>query len=96
MTDGIIARFRTMAIARPSVLTGHVLGSLLADHGQPGRSSSASRCCSASGPSAGPLDWLAAFALLVAGDPFALTWLAVAIGLAAKTRRDGEQHPDAR
>ena len=27
MTEGIIARFRTMAIARVSVLTGHVLGS---------------------------------------------------------------------
>ena len=29
MTEGIIARFRTMAIFRPSVLTGHVLGSLI-------------------------------------------------------------------
>src|SRR5688572_23277067 len=29
MTEGIIARFRTMAIARVSVLTGHVLGSVL-------------------------------------------------------------------
>jgi ABC-2 type transport system permease protein len=29
MTEGIIARFRTMAIFRPSVLTAHVLGSLI-------------------------------------------------------------------
>ena len=29
MTEGIIARFRTMAISRPSVLTGHVLGSVI-------------------------------------------------------------------
>jgi hypothetical protein len=29
MTEGIIARFRAMAIFRPSVLTGHVLGSLI-------------------------------------------------------------------
>jgi ABC-2 type transport system permease protein len=29
MTEGIIARFRTMSIARVSVLTGHVLGSLI-------------------------------------------------------------------
>jgi ABC-2 type transport system permease protein len=29
MTEGIIARFRTMAIARSSVLTGHVLGSMI-------------------------------------------------------------------
>ena len=29
MHEGIIARFRTMGIARASVLTGHVLGSAL-------------------------------------------------------------------
>ncbi len=29
MTQGIIARFRTMAIARASVLTGHVLGAIV-------------------------------------------------------------------
>ena len=29
MTEGIIARFRTMHIARVSVLTGHVLGSVI-------------------------------------------------------------------
>ncbi|MFE2093430.1 ABC transporter permease [Streptomyces sp. NPDC059460] len=29
MTEGIIARFRTMAIHRPSVLVGHVVGSVL-------------------------------------------------------------------
>ena len=29
MTEGIIARFRTMAISRASVLTGHVVGSLI-------------------------------------------------------------------
>src|SRR5688572_28642659 len=29
MTEGIIARFRTMRIARTSVLTGHVVGSLI-------------------------------------------------------------------
>ena len=29
MTEGIIARFRTMAIHRASVLIGHVVGSVL-------------------------------------------------------------------
>src|SRR6187200_776053 len=29
MTEGIIARFRTMAIARGAVLTGHVVGSVI-------------------------------------------------------------------
>ncbi len=29
MSEGIIARFRTMAVARASVLTGHVIGSVI-------------------------------------------------------------------
>ena len=29
MTEGIIARFRTMSIARSSVLAGHVVGSVI-------------------------------------------------------------------
>ena len=29
MTEGIIARFKTMRIWRPAVLAGHVLGSLV-------------------------------------------------------------------
>ena len=29
MTEGIIARFRTMAIARGAVLAGHVVGSVI-------------------------------------------------------------------
>ena len=29
MTEGIIARFRTMAIARVSILTGHVIGNMI-------------------------------------------------------------------
>ena len=29
MTQGIVARFRTMSISRGAVLTGHVLGTLL-------------------------------------------------------------------
>ena len=36
MTSGIIDRFRTMAIARASVLTGHVLGSLIQTLALPG------------------------------------------------------------
>ena len=47
MTEGIIARFRTMGIARASVLTGHVLGSTIQTMAGL-RSSSASRSWSAS------------------------------------------------
>jgi ABC-2 type transport system permease protein len=83
MTEGIIARFRTMAIFRPSVLTGHVAGSLLQT-----MLSLAVVTGVALGigfrPSASPLEWLAAAGVL-ALITFALTWLCVAFGLVAKT-----------
>ena len=44
MTEGIIARFRTMAIARASVLAGHVIGSVDPDDARARRSSSSSPC----------------------------------------------------
>ena len=49
MTEGIIARFKTMAIFRPSVLTGHVIGSVIQTVISLALSSG-SRCSSASGP----------------------------------------------
>ena len=91
MTGGIIDRFRTMAIARASVLTGHVLGSLIQTlvamavligvaFGLGFRSA------------AGPLRWLAAIGIL-ALFAFALTWLAVALGLAAKSVETASNTP---
>lgn len=79
MTEGIIARFRTMAIFRPSVLTGHVLGSLI---------QAVLTLAAVVGvallvgfrPTAGPVEWLAATGVLVL-TAFALTWLSVALGL---------------
>lgn len=83
MNEGIVARFRTMAISRTSVLTGQVLGSLIRT-----MISGVLVVAVAIGlgfrPTATPLEWLGAaalFALLV----LALTWLAIAIGLQAKT-----------
>lgn len=78
MTEGVVARFRTMNIARVSVLTGHVLGSLI---------QTAFALVIVIGvallvgfrPTAGPGGWLAAAGLLVAVT-FALVWLAVALG----------------
>jgi ABC-2 type transport system permease protein len=79
MTEGIVARFRTMAIARVSVLTGHVLGamiqtmiSVLIVLG----------VAVAIGfrPQTDLLGWLGAFGVL-AMITFALTWLSVALGL---------------
>jgi ABC-2 type transport system permease protein len=83
MTTGIIARFRTMAISRASVLTGHVLGSMI---------QSVIGIAVIIGiallvgfrPTAGPLAWLAAMGVLVL-TAFALTWLSVAFGLVSKT-----------
>jgi ABC-2 type transport system permease protein len=83
MNEGIIARFRTMAITRTSVLTGQVLGSLART-----MVSGALVVVVAIGlgfrPTASPLEWVAVagvFAMLT----LALTWLTIAFGLQAKT-----------
>ncbi|WP_406317398.1 ABC transporter permease [Streptosporangium sp. NBC_01639] len=83
MTEGIVDRFRTMAIARVSVLTGHVIGSLI----QTMLSIAAVigvALLIGFRPSAGPGDWLALIGVLVMMS-FAFIWLAVALGLASKT-----------
>jgi ABC-2 type transport system permease protein len=83
MTEGIIARFRTMDIARAAVLTGHVVGSviqtvlalvvvmlvaLLVGF----RSTT------------GPVEWLTAAGLLVLAA-LAISWLSVALGMVSKS-----------
>jgi ABC-2 type transport system permease protein len=83
MTEGIIARFKTMRIWRPAVLAGHVLGSLIltlvslavviAVALLIGYDSAAS-----------PVRWLAALGLLGL-LAIALIWLTVAFGLNAKS-----------
>nr|WP_042188959.1 ABC transporter permease [Kibdelosporangium sp. MJ126-NF4]CEL18560.1 ABC transporter, permease protein [Kibdelosporangium sp. MJ126-NF4]CTQ98044.1 ABC transporter, permease protein [Kibdelosporangium sp. MJ126-NF4] len=83
MVDGIIARFRTMAISRTAVLTGHVVGSVIR-----------TVVCVALvvgvlllmgfRPNAGFADWLGVAGMVVL-MAFAISWLTVAFGLAAKT-----------
>jgi ABC-2 type transport system permease protein len=83
MTEGIIARFRTMAISRASVLTGHVLGSMV---------QTALSMAVVIGvallvgfrPTAGPVEWLEAIGVL-AMVTLALTWLSVALGMVTKS-----------
>jgi len=91
MTGGIIDRFRTMAIARVSVLTGHVLGSLIQT-----LAALAVLVGVAFGlgfrTAAGPVAWLAAIGML-ALFAFALIWLAVALGLAAKSVETASNTP---
>jgi ABC-2 type transport system permease protein len=83
MTAGIIARFRTMAIGRTSVLTGHVIGSTVRTILSTALVIGVALLLGFR-PAGGPLRWLGVLGLatLLA---LALTWLAVAIGLLAKT-----------
>ncbi|WP_370617069.1 ABC transporter permease [Mumia sp. Pv 4-285] len=83
MTEGIIARFRTMAIAPSSVLTGHVLGSLILNVlGLVLVLAFAFVIGYRADGGVGGV--LAAFGLLVV-FAYALTWLGVALGLSSKT-----------
>jgi ABC-2 type transport system permease protein len=83
MNEGIVARFRTMAITRTSVLIGQVLGSLTRT-----LISGVLVIAVAVGlgfrSSASPVECLAV-AGLFAGLTLALTWLAIGFGLTAKT-----------
>jgi ABC-2 type transport system permease protein len=83
MTEGIIARFRTMAIARSSVLTGHVLGSMIQTMLSMGVVAGVALLVGFR-PVADPFAWLAAAGVLTM-ITFAITWLSVALGMAAKT-----------
>ncbi len=91
MQEGIIARFRTMAIARSSVLGGHVVGSVI-------------QALLAVAivmfvavligyrTNAGPLELLAAFGLIVVAA-IAVTWLSVAMGLQANSVETASNMP---
>src|SRR5437588_9513027 len=79
MNEGIINRFRTMAISRASVLTGQVIGSLISIALVIGVA-----LLAGFRPTTSPLAWLAALGL-VALFTFALTWMAVVFGLIGKT-----------
>ncbi|MEU9212282.1 ABC transporter permease [Streptomyces sp. NPDC048415] len=80
MTEGIIARFRTMAIHRGSVLVGHVVGSVLQSIMSVVLVGAVAVAIGFRSTDAGVLEWLAAFGLLVL-FAMALTWVAVGMGL---------------
>jgi ABC-2 type transport system permease protein len=83
MTEGITARFRTMAISRAAVLAGHVLGNTI-------QAIIAVVLVLGVGllvgfrPTTGPLEWLAAAGLIVL-IAFAVSWIGVAMGMQSKT-----------
>jgi len=91
MTEGIIDRFRTMSIARVSVLTGHVIGSMI----------QAFLCMAVTlgvaiaigfRPEADALGYLG-LAGVLALISFGLTWLTVGLGMAAKSVEEASNSP---
>ena len=90
-TEGIVDRFRSMSIARGALLTGHVLGSLVQN---------LLALAAALGvalligfrPNATAVEWLAVLGVLTA-TAFALTWLAVALGMAADSVETASNTP---
>ena len=91
MADGIMARFRTMPIARVSMLAGHVGGAVI---------QTVLAIVAVTGialitgfrATTNPVNWLATAGLLIL-FVFALTWLSVALGLAAKTVESASNAP---
>ncbi|NEC33401.1 ABC transporter permease [Streptomyces rubrogriseus] len=80
MSEGIVARFRTMPIHRGSVITGHVVGSVLQSVISVVLVGAVAAAIGFRSTDATVLEWLAAFAL-VALFATALTWIAVGMGL---------------
>jgi ABC-2 type transport system permease protein len=91
MTGGIIDRFRTMAIARSAVLTGHVLAALVQTIVSVGIVFGVAVALGFR-PDASPLEWLGALGVLVLFS-LALIWLATALGLAAKSVETASNTP---
>ena len=80
MTEGIIARFRTMAIHRGSVIVGHVIGSVLQSVASVVLVGAVAVAIGFRSHGATALEWTAAVGLLVLFAT-ALTWIAVGMGL---------------
>jgi len=91
MTGGIIDRFRTMAISRSAVLTGHVVGSLLQTLAVLVLVLAVSLAIGFR-THAGAVEWLATAGIL-ALFAFALIWLSAALGLAAKSVETASNTP---
>ncbi|MET9854606.1 ABC transporter permease [Streptomyces sp. NPDC006450] len=80
MTEGIIARFRTMAIHRGAVLIGHVVSSVLQSIASVVLVGAVGVAIGFRSTDATVPEWLAAFGLLVL-FALAFTWIAVGMGL---------------
>jgi ABC-2 type transport system permease protein len=91
MTEGIIARFRTMGIARASVLTGHVLGSTIQT--MVGLAIVIGIALAIGfRPNANAVEWIATGGVLLM-ITLAITWLSVALGLVGKSVESASNLP---
>jgi ABC-2 type transport system permease protein len=91
MTEGIIARFRTMAVARSSVLTGHVVGATIQTLIGVVAVTVAAIAVGFR-PHANAAEWLAALGVILLLT-FAVTWLCVGLGLSAKSVETASNSP---
>jgi ABC-2 type transport system permease protein len=91
MTEGIIARFRTMAVARSSVLTGHVVGAAVQTVIGVVVVAGAALTVGFR-PHADAAEWLAALGVVLLLT-FAVTWLCVGLGLSAKSVETASNSP---
>lgn len=91
MTEGIVARFRSMAISRGAVLTGHVLGNLVQTLAALVAVLSVALLVGFR-PTGGTLGWLGAFGVLTL-IALAITWLAVAMGMNATSVESASNAP---
>ena len=83
MTEGIVARFRTMAISRGAVLTGRVAGSMIRTMLSVAIVIGVALLMGFR-PTAGPAEWVAAIGFITLLI-LAFTWLAVAFGMVTKS-----------
>ncbi|GHC43694.1 ABC transporter permease [Streptomyces cinnamoneus] len=91
MTEGIVNRFRTMAVSRAAFLTGHVAGGVI----QTMASIALVTCVAVLmgfRPGATPTEWLAAAGLLTLLT-LALAWPAAAVGLVTRTPESASNLP---
>jgi ABC-2 type transport system permease protein len=91
MTEGVIARFRTMAVARSAVLTGHVVGAAIQTLIGVVAVTGAALAVGFR-PHANPVEWLAALGVVLLLT-FAVTWLCVGLGLSAKSVETASNSP---
>ncbi|GAA4562468.1 ABC transporter permease [Planotetraspora kaengkrachanensis] len=91
MTEGIVNRFRTMAISRASFLTGHVVGSVIQTMASIVLVIGVALLMGFR-PTATFLEWVAAVGVLTLLT-VALTWLAAGIGLVAKSPESASNIP---